>query len=239
MSKSVGLSRTVRLDWLDAVATLCIENRSLPEIRQQLDRLVAPAQPGPVERSRIVDTLIRTWVKADPGLKARASVLYPRLSSREDRLWLHYGLILAQYPFFRLCAASLGQIARTSDNVSRKMIKDRIAAEMGNLGSLERAVERLFKTWIDWGILAPDEHNQIFQIYARRIPASDLTLEKWLLSCALSAHPADAIPFADLIRLPELFPFRFAITVDDLKRDEGFDVQHQGGGLEMVAIYKK
>jgi len=239
MSKSIGLSRTVRLDWLDATATLCMENRPPAEIRQQLDKLVEPAQPGPVERARIVDTLIRIWVKADPVLKANATELYPHLSSREDRLWLHYGMILAQYPFFRLCAATLGQIARTEDTVNRKMIKDRVAAEMGNLGSIERAIERLFKTWVDWGILTPARNNLTFKIHTRSIPASTVELEKWLLSCALSAHPADAIPFADLVHLPELFPFRFSIAVDDLKRDNRFEVQRQGGGLEMIKLIEE
>lgn len=234
MQKSIGLSRTVRLDWLDATATLSMENRPIPEIRQQLDQLVEPAQAGPVERARIVDTLIRIWVKADPPLKANASALYPHLSNRADRLWLHYGLILAQYPFFRLCAATLGQIARAQDTVNRKMIRDRVAAELGNLGSIERAVARLFKTWVDWGILEPDGNNAVFKIHSRSMPTAMLALEKWLLACALSAHPADALPFADLIHLPELFPFRFSITVDDLRRDPRFEVQRQGSGLDMV-----
>jgi hypothetical protein len=37
-------------------------------------------------------------------------------------------------------------------------------------------------------------------------------LEAWLLAIALSVHPAEELPFADLLRLPELFPFRFAIS---------------------------
>jgi len=234
MQKSIGLSRTVRLDWLDAAATLCLENRPHAEIRQELDRLVEPAQRGPVERARIVDTLVRIWVKGDPGLKAYALALYPHLSSRDDRLWLHYGMILAQYPFFRLCAATLGQIARVEETVSRKIIKDRVAAEMGNLGRIERAIERLFKTWVDWCILEPAENNLKFKIKARSLLSSSIELEKWLISCALSAHPSDAIPFADLVHLPELFPFRFSIVVDDLRQDQRFEVQRQGGGLDMV-----
>lgn len=238
MQKSVGLSRTVRLDWLDAAAALCMENRPPAEIRQQLDKLVESAQPGPVERARIVDTLVRIWVKAEPGLKANAIALYPHLSSREDRLWLHYGMILAQFPFFRLCAATLGQIARTGDTVNRKMIKDRVAAEMGNLGSIERAIERLFKTWVDWGFLVSTGNNLTFKIYSHSMPASTLEIEKWLLTCALAAHPSDAIPYADLVALPELFPFRFSISVDDLRQDKRFEVLRQGGGLEMVLVIK-
>ncbi len=236
MQKSIGLSRTVRLDWLDAAATLCMENRPPAEIRQELDYLVEPAQPGAVERARIVDTLVRIWVKADPNLKANALHLFQQLSVRDDRLCLHYGLILAQYPFYRLCSAILGQVSRTQDEVSRKIIREKVIAELGNLGSIERAIERLFKTWIDWGILSTDKKNQLFQVQTRSISPSTIELEKWLISCALIAHPSDSLPFADIMGLPELFPFCFKISISDLQKDEHFSVLRQGGGLEMIGI---
>jgi len=236
MQKSIGLSRTVRLDWLDAAAALCLANRPPAEIRQELDRLVEPAQAGAVERERIVDTLMHIWVKADLNLKAKALILYPQLSTREERLCLHYGLILAQYPFFRLCVSILGQISRTQEEVSRKLVKERVTAELGDLGGNDRAIARLFKTWIDWGVLTPDDKNRFFHINLRNISTSNIELEKWLLACALHAHPSDSLPYADLIGLPELFPFSFNITVDELKKDDRFEVQRQGGGLEMVRI---
>lgn len=235
MQKSIGLSRTVRLDWLDATATLCLENRPHAEIRQELDHLIEPAQPGTVERARIVDTLVRIWVKADPSLKANALALYPQLSTREDRLCLHYGLILAQYPFYRLCASILGQVSRTQEVVSRKIIKEKVAAELGNLGSIERAIERLFKTWADWGVLVAESKNQTFRIYVRSIHPSSTEVEKWLLACALRAHPSDSLPFADLLGLPELFPFSLKTAIDSLRKDPQFEVEQQGGGLEMIS----
>jgi hypothetical protein len=61
-------------------------------------------------------------------------------------------------------------------------------------------------------------------------------LEAWLLACALHAHPAEELPFADLVRLPELFPFRFTVTVDALRQRPRFDVQRQGPGWEMVRV---
>lgn len=61
-------------------------------------------------------------------------------------------------------------------------------------------------------------------------------LEEWLLAVALTAHPADELPFADLVRLPELFPFRFGLNVDQLRRSPRFDVYRQGSGWDAVAL---
>jgi hypothetical protein len=56
---------------------------------------------------------------------------------------------------------------------------------------------------------------------------------------ALYAHPAEGIPFADLVHLPELYPFKKSISVDILRRDDRFEVHHHGGGLEMVVLQKQ
>jgi hypothetical protein len=235
MQKGIGLSRTVKLDWLDAAATLCMENRPPAEISKELHRLIEPSQPGARERRNTVGLINSIWVNGEPNLKREALTLYPQLSSREDRLCLHYGLILAQYPFFRLCAVTLGQLGRIEATVSRKAIRNKVLAELGNLGSIERAISRLFITLIDWGVLLPDEKNQFFKVCLRSIAPSTLELEKWLLACALLAHPSDSLPFADMVGLPELFPFSFVISVDDLRKDPLFEVQRQGGGLEMIS----
>lgn len=235
MQKGIGLSRTVKLDWLDAAATLCMENRPPAEISKELHRLIEPSQPGARERRNTVGLINSIWVNCEPNLKRGALTLYPQLSSREDRLCLHYGLILAQYPFFRLCAATLGQLGRIETMVSRKVIRNKVLAELGNLGSIERAISRLFITLIDWGVLLPDEKNQFFTVSLRSITPSSPELQKWLLKCALQAHPSDSLPFADLLNLPELFPFCINITISDVQKDGRFEVLRQGGGLEMIS----
>lgn len=234
MQKSVGLSRTVRLDWLDAVAFMCIEDELPAQIRARLDEMLVTAQPGSVERQRIVDTLVKIWVRSEPALKMKGLDLFRQASTRQDRLCLHYGMILAQYPFFRVCMSAIGQLSRTEETVSRPIIKKKVAAELGNLGSIERAIERLFKTLLDWEVLTPDTDQKEFKILPRTVVSSMKELEFWLLSSALLTHPSDAIPFEDLLRLPELFPFRFSVTIDDLRKNSTFEVQRQGGGLDMI-----
>jgi hypothetical protein len=89
---------------------------------------------------------------------------------------------------------------------------------------------------VEWEILNQDGKKKIYKIHSHNLSASTIVLEIWLVFCALQAHPSDAIPFADLIYLPELFPFHFSISVDQLRQDERFDVQRQGGGLDMVGL---
>ena len=87
----------------------------------------------------------------------------------------------------------------------------------------------------DWGLLTASERRTYVAV-RQVVPASSVDLEAWLLACALRAHPAEELPFADLLRLPELFPFRFTLTVDRLRAHPWFAVQRQGGGWDMVRV---
>lgn len=44
------------------------------------------------------------------------------------------------------------------------------------------------------------------------------------------------LPLEDLLRLPELFPFRFTVNADLLRRSGWFEVYRQGSGWDMVAL---
>jgi hypothetical protein len=56
------------------------------------------------------------------------------------------------------------------------------------------------------------------------------------LWAALLAHPAEELPFSDLVRLPEIFPFCITIGVQDLRESASFEVNRQGLNWDMVAL---
>lgn len=239
MGKGIGFSRTITLDWLDVTASLCVQNIEPVEIRQRLAETISGTVYGTDAQRKTIDVLTAIWVKTEqraPQIRQEALAIFPTLSSSEERLWLHFGMTLVCYPFFRKCVAAIGQVSRTEELITRKMIKDRIAGDYGHLGALDRSVERIIASLANWGALAKTDQKQNNRIQLRYFSASE-KLQSWLLTCALYAHPSEGIPFDDLIHLPELYPFNFTIGVDKLRRDARFEIQRQGGGLEMVRRY--
>ncbi len=238
MDKGIGFSRTIMLDWLDVTASLCVQNFELLKIRQHLAETISGTVHGIDAQRKTIDVLSAIWVKTEksaPQIRQQALAIFPTLSSSEERLWLHYGMTLVCYPFFRKCVAAIGQISRTDELITRKVIKDRIASDYGHLGALDRSVERIIASLTNWGALGNTNQNDKYQISSRKFQSTDI-MQNWLLSCALFSHPSEAIPFDDLVHLPELYPFKFTIGVDNLRRDSRFEVQRQGGGLEMVKL---
>lgn len=238
MDKGIGFSRTIKLDWLDVVASLCVQNVEPFVIRQLLAETISGSVHGKESQRKTIDVLTAIWVKTEkiaPVIRLEALNLFPTLTSNAERTWLHYGMTLVCYPFFRKCAASIGQVSRIGENITRNMIKDKIAGDYGHLGGIDRSVERLCASLTDWGILENTEQKQIYKIQSHYF-ASGIVLQSWLLTCALFAHPSEGIPFNDLTHLPELYPFKLTLGIDLLRKDTRFEVHRQGGGLDIVRL---
>ncbi|MEN9934134.1 MAG: hypothetical protein RLZZ387_713, partial [Chloroflexota bacterium] len=154
MEKGIGFRRNIRLEWLDATAALRGETDDVQQIRERLETIVAIESRE--NRRMAIDILVNIWVKsADryPRLHHEAVAVYRETSAPSDRLWLHYGLTILTYPFFRLGGVTIGQLSRYSETVTPKDIKKRMVAEIGELGALDKAVERIIFSLRDWGLL--------------------------------------------------------------------------------------
>lgn len=237
MPRQVGFNRNLYLAWLDATAAFCAETEDPREVRRWLDPLVGRNIPSAVNRRKAIDLLINIWVKTgriSPQLRREAVDRFQATTEPADRIWLHYGLTLLYYSFFRDTAVAVEHAGRGGKPFGAESIKQRLVASYGQIGSLSKAVERVLFSLRNWGILSESEHHDRYCARMRKLPASHRALESWLLACALRAHPADELPLLDLLRLPELFPFQFAVRPEELRRDPQFAVQRQGPGWESV-----
>ncbi len=238
VNKGIGFNRTLKRAWLDTVATLCAETDDAQELRDRLGLVLAPDVRGDDARRKTIDLLINVWLNTReiaPELWEKAVVWNRATVVPDDRVWLHYGLSLIYYPFFMKGVTIIGQFSRYEDAVTTRLVTRQLTADLGQLGSLPRAAQRLVASLRDWGVLVPAEGQRYAYVPRREgFHASERDLEAWLLACALRAHPAEELPFADLLRLPMLFPFRFTLTVDHLRDHPWFTVQRQGMGWDMV-----
>ena len=239
IDKGIGFNRNIRLEWLDAVASYAAQSDDLNEIRERTTAVVALDRSGSEATRKSVDILINIWVKSQelaPELRQQALSLFQSTHTPSDRLWLHYGLTMLYYDFFRQCVSAIGQISRYEETITTRAVIRRMVAELGHLGSLERAAQRVVASLRDWEILVDSGKQHQYRPRLQALTASSDQVEAWLLRCALTAQPVEEMPLADLLHLPALFPFRFTLTANELRRLEGFEVQRLGLGMEMVRV---
>ena len=239
MEKDIGFNRNIKLDWLDAAAAFCLESDDADDLRKRLRPIIAEEIKSTPNIRKTIAILLNIWLMSDndiPELRETARHLFFATVSTSDRVWLHYGLTMIVYPFFREAVTAIGQLSKYEETITTAAVRGKLFAELGELGSIKEAAGRVVFSLRDWSILADaEERNEYIPEY-RNFIASSLDIELWMLACALNAHPVDQIPFADLLHLPALFPFKFTVTIHDLRQANWFEVQRQGLGLDMVRV---
>ena len=239
MNKQIGFRRNIYLAWMDAAAAFSAETAEPSALRARLEPIIWADVASETNRRVAIDILVNIWAKsrdAHPLLRDEAVALYAQSSTANDRLWLHYGMTLLAYDFFRLGAIAVGQLSRHKDAITSREVKQRLLKEMGALGALEYAADRVVFSLRNWGVLVDSDRRHAYTPLRQHFTAATPALELWMLAVALTAHPAEQIPFADLLRLPELFPFRFQVSADDVRAESHFTVYRQGIGWEMVQL---
>ena len=236
MKQIIGFDRKVELHWLDITVGLCQEGLDpgmiAERLRQVLDREIVGAE---AQRKTII-VLSRIWVNVPAEgcpLRDEALQLVAQVGS-EERLWLHWGMSLLTHPFFRDVATTVGQLSRLQGAFSQAQVQRRMIERWGQRTTLQRAVQRLLRTFVDWGVLRDTDVRGRYDT-APRQRTENRALALWLLDCALRANEADQVPLIELGQLSYTFPFDLLPFVSDIRRSERFEIERQGLDLEMVA----
>src|SRR6476659_2005744 len=112
--KGLGFIRNIKASWIDATAESRLRNGDIQSTREELDNLLKLEMDGLESRRKTIDVLVSIWYKTesvDSHLYHKALEFFSHVA-QDERIWLHYGLTLLYYPFFRRTAAVIGKFAR-------------------------------------------------------------------------------------------------------------------------------
>jgi hypothetical protein len=236
VNKFIGFDRRLQLGWLDATVGLCQETLDPTAISERLLQRLELEIAGTEARRKTRTVLLRIWVKVSQEhrcLRNEALQLAAQIGS-EECLWLHWGMSLLAYPFFRDVAATVGQLSRLQGTFSQAQVQRRMVEHWGQRTTLRRATQRLLRTFVDWDVL---QDNNVRGSYDVALPrqTENRTLALWLLDCVLQANDAEQVSLRELGQLSYTFPFDLLPFVSDVYRCERFEVARQGLDLDMVA----
>ncbi|MBN1138350.1 MAG: hypothetical protein JXM73_17305 [Anaerolineae bacterium] len=237
MNRIIGFDRKLQLDWLDYTVGLCQDALSPKVIGERLDARLSSEIGGSEARRKTITVLLRIWANvpaAQQSLRDEGLDMASRIGL-EERLWLHWGMSLLAYPFFRDVASVVGQLGSLQGTFSQAQVQRRMIETWGQRTTLERAVRRLLRTFVEWQVLFDAGDRGSYHL----VPAhqtDNRALALWLMECALRANEAEQVPLGDMARLPYNFPFELTAFVGELRRSQRFETARQGLDLEMVAL---
>jgi len=206
----IGFDRLIRLRWLDRAALLAAELRDADKLHQAVLAQLAGELPGVDARRKTANVLTRIWWRVpEEHVPLRDEALAQiKGCTPEERLMYHWGMCLLAYPIFRDVAATVGRLLRLQGVVRQAQVVSRISAEWGNRSTLETAVPRIVRSYVDWGVLVVAEEKGTYRA-GTQIALARRGMASWLLTTVRTVRASD-LPAGELSSAPEVFAFRIS-----------------------------
>ncbi|HVC35721.1 MAG TPA: hypothetical protein VNL16_19610 [Chloroflexota bacterium] len=235
---TIGFDRRIRLTWLGATAAESAQGLSPGAIRDKLESVLADEVVGSGvhnARGKTKTILLHVWVLVPEHLEQfRDDALHLFLGlDRAQQKALHWGMLLATYPFFRDVATLVGRLIELQGTVALSQLQRRVAEVWGERTTIQRAVPPVLKSMADWGVLEETARAHVYRS-APRIGQVSPAIREWLVEALYLARGDRVAPFQDLVHHPALFPFDLAISPASLYRHPRLEVVRLGLDQDVV-----
>ncbi|WP_295586220.1 hypothetical protein [uncultured Lamprocystis sp.] len=237
---SIGFDRRIDLDWLDAAAAQAAAGAPPEAMRTHLSNLLNDVLKGDTARGKTVTVLSHIWgaVPEDAAaLHGRASAELCRCTP-EERLALHWAMMLGTYPIFSDVTAAAGRLLMLQGQFTLAHLTRRLVDAWGERSTLERAVQRIVRSMIQWEALRDTATRGMYEkatVHRKVGPA----VSKVLIEALLLDAEETSIPFAQLVGHPALFPFDLDLSAGQIRDAPHFRVHRQGLDSDVVEVGPK
>ena len=235
---TIGFDRTIHIEWLDIAAARASRGEPPSEIRKVLWEFLEDLVPGNTNnsgRGKTLTVLTRIWLTVpeqveplrDHALKCLAA------ANGENRVAVHWAMVLATHPFFFDVATHVGKLFALHGQANRSQIKRRMTESWGDRSTLERTIQHVLKSMVQWGGLKPGSEKG--SLVARTpIQVSEEIAE--LLVHGVMLSQGRGMPLSQLVSHPAIFPFKLQLNAVTLRKNPSLHVQRQADQSDFVEL---
>jgi hypothetical protein len=243
----IGFSQRVRLEWIEQTANLvmagndkAVVNNALQELLKDKVSVGGQAERG--NREKIITILLKTWLTVPTeleSLRISGLELLKRVPPR-DHMTVHWGMAMAVYPFWSGVATQVGRLVKLQGSVATAHVQRRVREQYGERETVSRAVRRILRSYLDWGVLKKTSENGIY-CAGPSLAVDDFRVIAWLVEASLHVRSNGSAPLKDLINSPSIFPFCLkAIHAENLRTaSANLDIHRHGLDDDLVMIRKQ
>ena len=239
----VGFRQRIQLDWLERTAQLYSAGLTKGEIEESLqvllrDRFSIGSNAKRGNRALTISILLKVWVAVPSGLESLRDdglELLIQLPLKEH-LVVHWGMVIAVYPFFQVLAETVGRLLRLQGSVAASQVQRRMREQFGERSTVERATRRTLRCLIYWRVLKETQEKGIYQA-TPSIPIIDTKLAAWLIEASLIASGSASGTLRAITQNPALFPFTTElINIRRLETHGRLELLRQGLDEDVIML---
>lgn len=231
MAKMVGLSRNLKLPWLNEVARMHAEGLDENQIKDQLNEYLSFEITSPTNIRKTREILMNIWVyENDYTATLRDEALRLFQKDSDYALPVHWCMMLAAYPVFQDMCRLIGKIGEFEETITTKQIKQKLFDEWGERSTLYHSSDKLIATLKALEAL-DSEKTGVYSIKKHEFSKPEIV--NFLLYAMMKIDDAGYYSLLDLENSVYLFPFEYTVSKEAILMDERFTTGTFGGELSI------
>lgn len=231
MNEIVGMSRSIRLEWLDEVAQMVVNDKNEKEIKDLLNEYLSFDIKSATNLRKTREILMNIWVRSTADnryIKELAKKAY-NVNKPANNLALHWCLILITYPVFADLTTVIGKLNDMQADITTSQLKEKMYDIWGERTTLLHSIDKNIKTLKDLGVIQALKVGH-FKTNQYRIDNKDV--QTIMISTLLLLQDKLYLTIDELKNRKEFFAFQYDVDVEHLQDTGWFSFDKFGG--EMV-----
>lgn len=231
MAKMVGLSRNLKLQWLDEVVKLASSNLTEQEIKNQLNEYLSFEISSPTNLRKTREILMNIWVyENDISNKLRDEAVGIVRDAPEYALVAHWCMMMATYPVFVDMCKLIGRLSEFQDEITLNQIKQKLYDEWGERTTLYHSIDKLISTLKELSVLQCEKPGK-YQIVKHEVHNGRISA--FMVYAMMLVDGSGYYSFTDLGNSVYFYPFQYQLEKELLLGDDRFSMNNFGGELSV------
>mgnify|MGYP006879989557 FL=1 len=233
MGKMVGLSRNLKMTWLNKAVELLSENLPEQGYRDKLNEYLSFEIKSPTNLRKTREILMNLWYYENPeteSLRTQARVLIENDS--DNSLAAHWCIILVTYPIFVDVSRIVGKLSEFEEEFTLRQLKQKIFDEWGERATLFHSIDKIIATMKAMGALKAVKPGR-YTIVKHEV--RDDKVNALLASAGMTVEDKGNFTLQDLREMNYMFPFKYQIEREMLMMNDTFTITNIGGEM-MVSL---
>lgn len=232
MAKMVGLSRNLKLPWLNEVVRLYADGLNENEIKEKLNEYLSFEITSPTNIRKTREILMNIWVYENEYTSfLRDEALRLIKKDSDYALPVHWCMMLAAYPVFQDMCRLIGKIGEFEENITTKQIKQKLFDEWGERSTLYHSSDKLIATLKVFDVLESEKVG-VYSIKKHKL--SDVEIINFMLYVMMKIDDAGYYSMQELENSLYLFPFAYKVSKEAILGDDRFMMSNFGGELSVA-----
>lgn len=229
MAKMVGLSRNLKLPWLNEVVRLYAEGLDEDKIKEQLNDYLSYEISSPTNIRKTREILMNIWVYKNAYTdELREEALRLIRKDSDYSLPVHWCMMLAAYPVFQDMCRLIGKIGEFEEVITTKQIKQKLFDEWGERSTLYHSSDKLIATLKAMDVLESEKVG-VYSIKKHTLAKTEIV--NYLLYVMMKIDDAGYYSLLNMENSMYLFPFEYKVSKESIMEDDRFMMGTFGGEI--------